>query len=221
MSGHLDTFVALAGIVAILISRAARASGTTSRSARLSAWPRGIKINAAFIGLGIAVPLIRERAWLRLLRTGAVAAAVTLGLCYFELGPVCAQPLPQASRWVIAPSIWRLVQMASHHSPAESVGDIDADRRAVAAAAARAGLDLYNRLSPDVPAVLAATCALTFAWVLVAPLVAALVHRAGVGHARVAAANSLTRWLTLVTGAGALLHFNAGHPTNPPVAPAP
>ena len=28
---------------------------------------------------------------------------------------------------------------------------------------------LYNRLSPDVPAVLAATCALTFAWVLVAP----------------------------------------------------
>jgi hypothetical protein len=27
--------------------------------------------------------------------------------------------------------------------------------------------------------------------------------------------NSLTRWLTLVTGALALLHFNAGHPTGP------
>jgi hypothetical protein len=31
----------------------------------------------------------------------------------------------------------------------------------------------------------------------------------------------LTRWLTLVTGMLALLHFNGGHPTNVEVGPMP
>jgi len=73
---------------------------------------------------------------------------------------------------------------------------------------------LYNRLSPDVPTVVAATCALTFAWVLVAPW--ALPWYASIAWVALALLprNSLTRWLTLATGTLALLHFNGGHPTN-------
>ena len=222
MSGHLDTFVALAGIVAILISRRGATVWHDLAVGAVIGVAGGMKINAAFVGLGIAVPLIRERAWMRLLRIGAAAAAVTLGLYYFSYGLGALKPLPQASRWVIAPSIWRLVQMASHHfhlmSPSATSTLIGVLWPPLLLALA---WYLYNRLSPDVPAVLAATCALTFAWVLVAPW--SLPWYTALAWVTLAwlPRNSLTRWLTLVTGAAALLHFNAGHPTNPPPAPAP
>ena len=81
---------------------------------------------------------------------------------------------------------------------------------------------LYNRLSPDVPAVLAATCALTFAWVLVAPW--SLPWYTAVAWVTLALLprNSLTRWLTLATLVPALLHFSAGQPnSHPGGGPAP
>jgi hypothetical protein len=80
---------------------------------------------------------------------------------------------------------------------------------------------LYNRLSPDVPAVLAATCALTFAWVLVAPW--SLPWYTAVAWVTLALLprNSLTRWLALATLVPALLHFSAGQPDNHPGGPAP
>jgi hypothetical protein len=71
----------------------------------------GIKINAAFVALGIAVPLIRERAWVRLLRTAATTAVVTFGLYFFTYGLNALRPLPQASGRVISPSFWRLFQI--------------------------------------------------------------------------------------------------------------
>jgi hypothetical protein len=80
---------------------------------------------------------------------------------------------------------------------------------------------LYNRLSPDVPAVLAATCALTFAWVLVAPWSLAWYTALAWVALALLPRNSLTRWLTLATGALALLHFSGGQPTNHTGAPAP
>ncbi|HEY6296861.1 MAG TPA: hypothetical protein VIX15_14460, partial [Streptosporangiaceae bacterium] len=80
---------------------------------------------------------------------------------------------------------------------------------------------LYNRLSPDVPAVLAATCALTFAWVLVAPWTLAWYTALAWVALALLPRNSLTRWLTLATTAMALLHFSAGQPANHPGAPTP
>jgi len=76
---------------------------------------------------------------------------------------------------------------------------------------------LYNRLSPDVPTVVAATCALTFAWIVVAPW--SLPWYSSIAWVTLALLprNSLTRWLTLATGALALLHFNGGHTTTAPV----
>ncbi len=71
------------------------------------------------------------------------------------------------------------------------------------------------------PVVLAATCALTFAWVLVAPWSLPWYTALAWVTLALLPRNSLTRWLTLATGALALLHFNAGHPTIPPAGPSP
>jgi hypothetical protein len=79
---------------------------------------------------------------------------------------------------------------------------------------------LYKRLSPDVPTVVAATCALTFAWIVVAPW--SLPWYSSIAWVALALLprNTLTRWLTLATGVLALLHFNGGHPTIP-IGPTP
>ena len=75
---------------------------------------------------------------------------------------------------------------------------------------------LYKRLSPDVPTVVAATCALTFAWIVVAPW--SLPWYSSIAWVALALLprNTLTRWLTLATGALSLLHFNGGHPLSRP-----
>src|SRR5579872_4157231 len=80
---------------------------------------------------------------------------------------------------------------------------------------------LYNRLSPDVPTVVAATCALTFAFAIVSPW--SLPWYAAVAWVTLALLprNSLTRWLTIVTLVPALLHFSAGQPDSHPGGPAP
>ncbi len=80
---------------------------------------------------------------------------------------------------------------------------------------------LYNRLSPDVPTVLAATCALTFAWMVVAPWQLPWYSSVAWVTLALLPRNSLTRWLTIATGALALMHFNGGHPTNAPAGPTP
>ena len=222
MGAQLDAFVALAGIAAILISRRGATIWHDLAVAVAIGVAGGIKVNAVFVGLGIAVPLIRERAWARLLRTGAAAAVVTFGLYFFSYGLEALKPLPEVSTRVISPSIWKLIEITGHHldpaNPSATSTLIGALWPPLLLALA---WYLYNRLSPDVPAVLAATCALTFAWVLVAPW--SLPWYTAIAWATLALLprNSLTRWLTLVTGAAALLHFNAGHPTNPPVAPTP
>ena len=111
MGGHLDAFVALAAIAAILISRRGATVWHDLAVGLVIGLAGGIKVNAAFIGLGIAVPLIRERAWVRLLRTGAVAAVVTFGLYSFSYGLAALKPLPEASTRVISPSLWRLLEI--------------------------------------------------------------------------------------------------------------
>jgi hypothetical protein len=214
MGGHLDAFVALFAIAAIVLSR----RGTTIWHDLLVGIVVGvagaIKVSAIFVALGIAIPLLHDRAWARLARIGSVAALTTFGLYYFSYGFSALKPLSKASSWVISPTVWRLVQ---------EIGElIDPSKHAQALVTTMIGFAwpplmlalawyLYNRLSPDVPAVVAATCALTFAWVLVAPW--ALPWYASVAWVTLALLprNSLTRWLTLATGVLSLLHFNGGH----------
>jgi hypothetical protein len=178
LSGQLDSYVALAGIVAIVISRRGSTAWHDVTAGVLLGIAGGIKVTAVFVGLGIAVPLLRERAWRRLVQIicDHLYPAHTAGIStvFGFLWP----PLTLALAWY-----------------------------------------LYNRLSPDVPAAVAATCALTFAWAIVLPW--SLPWYTSVAWVALALLprNTLTRRLTLATGTLAILHFNGGHPMNTPTGP--
>ena len=220
MGAQLDAFVALAGIAAILISRRGASLWHDLATGALIGVAMGIKINAAFVALGIAVPLIRERDWARLLRIAGFAAVATFCLYFFTYGVNALRPLPEASARVITPSFWRLFQFIGDQVAGE--GTVNALMGVLwPLLLLLLAWYLYNRLSPDVPAVLAATCALTFAWVLVAPW--SLPWYTAVAWVTLALLprNSLTRWLTLATLVPALLHFSAGQPDRHPGGPAP
>jgi hypothetical protein len=225
MGGHLDALVALFAIAAIVLSRRCTRLWHDIVLGLLVGVAGGIKINAVFVALGIAIPLLHERAWIRLLRIGVVAGLTTFGLYLFSYGLVALKPLGDASSMIISPTIWRglqeIVSLVHPHSP-----------HALALLNTMIGFAwpplmlalawyLYKRLSPDVPTVVAATCALTFAWIVVAPW--SLPWYSSIAWVAVALLprNTLTRWLTLATGTLALLHFNGGHPTTPQVGPAP
>jgi hypothetical protein len=216
MGAQLDAFLALAGIAAILVARRGTSWRYDIAAGALIGIADGIKINGVFVLLGIAVPLIRQRAWARLARTGAVAMAVTLGLYGISYGLHALRPILDGSSLVISPSIWRLVQVIGHHYGHSTSMLIDVLWPPLWLALA---WYLYNRLSPDVPAVLAATCALTFAWVLMAPWSLAWYTALAWATLALLPRNTLTRWLTLVTGSLALLHFYAGHPAITSPAP--
>ena len=79
----------------------------TSWSALLVGVAGGIKVNAVFVALGIAIPLLHERDWARLVRIGVIAGVTTFGLYYFSYGLIALKPLSHASTMVISPTIWR------------------------------------------------------------------------------------------------------------------
>jgi len=217
IGGHMDAFVALFAIVAIVVSRRGTTVWHDVLVGLLVGAALGIKVSAAFVALGIAIPLLHDRAWARLARTAAVAAVTTLGLYYFSYGFVALKPLGGASTMVISPTVWRGVEeiFGHGHLVTTVIGFTWPPLMLLLA------WYLYNRLSPDVPTVVAATCALTFAWVIVAPW--SLPWYASIAWVTLALLprNTLTRWLTLATGTLSLLHFNGGHPTNVPVGPTP
>jgi hypothetical protein len=222
IGGHMDAFVALFAIAAIVLSRRCTTVWHDLVVGVLVGVAGGIKVNAVFVALGIAIPLMHDRSWARLARIGSIAALTTLGVYYFSYGFGALRPLGKASTLVISPTVWRLVQwLGSLVAPGS--GHLVTTMIGFAWPPLMLALAwyLYNRLSPDVPTVVAATCALTFAWVLVAPW--SLPWYASIAWVTLALLprNSLTRWLTLATGVLALLHFNGGHPTNAPVGPLP
>jgi hypothetical protein len=216
IGGHMDAFVALFAIVAIVLSRRRATLWGDLVIGVVVGVAGGIKVNAIFVALGIAIPLVHDRAWARLARIGSVAALTTLGLYYFSYGFGALKPLGNASTMVISPTVWRLVQEIGLTTGGTHGEDLVTTIIGFAWPPLMLALAwyLYNRLSPDVPTVVAATCALTFAWVLVAPW--ALPWYASIAWVTLALIprNSLTRWLTLATGALALLHFNGGHATS-------
>jgi hypothetical protein len=217
LSGHMDAFVALLAITAIVLSRRYTTIWHELIVGIVVGVAGGIKVTALLVGLGIAVPLLHDRAWARLARIGSIAALTTLGLYYFSYGLSALKPLGEASQWVISPTIWRAVQEIGLAIGGKHAENLVTTMIGYAWPPLMLLLAwyLYNRLSPDVPTVVAATCAVTFAWVIVAPW--ALPWYASIAWVTLALLprNSLTRWLTLVTGALALLHFNGGHTSVP------
>jgi hypothetical protein len=224
--GHLDVFLALTAIAAIVVSRRGRTAWHDVLAGLLVGLACGIKVNAAYVALGIAIPLIHDRAWKRLAGTMSVAAVVAAALYYVSWGFGALKPLGQASRMVISPNIWRVVQWVSFHLGANSGNPYDSAGMHVQDVVTTVigfawpplmlalAWYLYNRLSPDVPTVVAATCALTFGWVIAASW--SLPWYSAIAWVTLALLprNSLTRWLTLATAVLALMHFNGGWPRN-------
>jgi len=224
IGGHLDAFLALFCIAAVVMSRRCTKPWHDLAVGLLVGIAGGIKVNAALVALAVAIPLIHDRAWARLVRTGVVAGVTTFGLYIFSYGLAALKPAFSAnSNLVISPTIWRLLQVTVQHYYGS---------HAEAAVTSTFGFIwpplmlllawyLYNRLSPDVPTVVAASCALTFAWMVVAPWSLPWYSTIAWVTLALLPRNSLTRWLTLATGTLAMLHFNGGHPTNATVGPTP
>jgi hypothetical protein len=217
IGGHLDSLLALFAIAAIVVSRRCTKMWHEVAVGLLVGVAGGIKVNAVLVALGIAIPLLHDRAWARLIRIGLIAGLTTFGLYYFSYGLSALRTLGHASGMVISPTIWRGVQEIFGNGPMVShIISFSWPPLMLALA-----WYLYKRLSPDVPTVVAATCALTFAWIVVAPW--SLPWYSSVAWVTVALLprNTLTRWLTLATGTLSLLHFNGGHPTNVQIGPTP
>jgi hypothetical protein len=223
IGGHLDAFLGLATILAVVVSRRCTRVWHDLAVGLIVGVVVGIKVSAVLVALGIAIPLIHDRAWTRLIRTSVVAGLTTVSIYYFSYGLSALGPDRKAASQVISPTVWRLVQAIVGHAFGS---------HAEAMATTAIGFSwpvltlllawyLYNRLSPDVPTVVAASCAVTFAWIVVAPW--SLPWYASIAWVTLALLprNGLTRWLTLATGTLAMLHFNGGHPTNAPVGPTP
>ena len=230
IGGHLDSLLALFAIAAIVLSRRCTKIWHDVAVGLLVGVAGGIKVNAALVALGIAIPLLHDRAWARLIRIGVIAGLTTFGLYWFSYGLSALRPLWTASGMVISPTVWRglqeIVSLATRHaSHATQLHDAHVLNTIIGFAWPPLLLALawylYKRLSPDVPTVVAATCALTFAWIVVAPW--SLPWYSSIAWVTVALLprNTLTRWLTLATGALSLLHFNGGHPTNVQIGPTP
>jgi hypothetical protein len=223
MAGHLDAFLALVAIIAIVLSRRRASVANDVLVGLMIGVAAGIKVTAAFVALGIAIPLLHDRAWARLARTAAVAGATALGLYQFTWGISALGPLGSESKMVISPSVWRLVQVLVRYSFGTGAEHAVTTVFSFAWPPLTLALAwyLYNRLSPDVPTVVAGTCALIFAWIIVAPW--SLPWYASIAWVTLALLprNTLTRWLTLVTGILCMCHFNGGFPGNPKVGPTP
>jgi hypothetical protein len=211
VGGHLDGLLALVAIAAIVLSRRVTTARGDILVGLLVGLAGGIKINAAYVAVGIAIPLLHNRQWGRLLRTMAVAGVTTGALYYLTWGFGALKPLGSAAKMVISPTIWRLLQVwsqqvnpYSYHTVTTIVGLAWYPLMLLLA------WYLYNRLSPDVPTVVAATCAITFAWAIAATW--SLPWYTSIAWVTLALLprNSLTRWLTLATGVLALAHFNGG-----------
>jgi hypothetical protein len=222
MGGHLDGLLALVAIAAIVLSRRARTARDDIVVGLLVGLAGGIKITAGFVALGIAIPLLHNREWVKLLRTAAAAGVTTGALYYLTWGFGAFKPLLGASKMIISPTIWRLLvvwcQQINLHSVATVTTIVGIAWYPLMLLLA---WYLYNRLSPDVPTVVAATCALTFAWAIAATW--SLPWYTAIAWVSLALLprNSLTRWLTLATGLLAIAHFNGGWftPTTPGPTP--
>ncbi|MBO0804858.1 MAG: polyprenol phosphomannose-dependent alpha 1,6 mannosyltransferase MptB [Nocardiopsaceae bacterium] len=223
LGGHLDALLALVAISAITLARRRVSFANDALIGCLAGVAVAVKVTAALLALGIAIQLLHDRAWARLARAATAAVVTTAALYLLTWGIGALKPLAGESKFVLSPSVWRLIQEIVLH-----VWGLHAQNEAATVFSfawppltLALAWYLYNRLSPDVPTVLAATCALWFAWVIVAPW--SLPWYASIAWVTLALLprNSLTRWLTIVTGGLSLLHFNGGFPTNPKVGPTP
>ncbi|HEV3291145.1 MAG TPA: glycosyltransferase family 87 protein [Streptosporangiaceae bacterium] len=196
--GHLDTFVAAAAICAIQVARRVTAAWGDVVVGMLIGFAAGIKIYAVLIGIGLAVPLLLRREWLRTARMTA-AALLTLGLGYAAFGIDALKPVLSGLKLVTLPSPWRIFELTGqafgfHQQTMASIISL-----AWPPALLIVAWFIYRRISSDQPREVVAPFALVFAWILVAPWVFAWYTAVAWAALTQVPRNPMTRWLTLVT----------------------
>jgi hypothetical protein len=208
--GHLDTLVACLAVCAVCL--AARGAGRHRDLivGVLVGLACGVKISTALLGVGLAWPLLRSRAWLRAARQVG-AAASTLAVLYGLHGLHALAPLSAASHQVSWPSLWAGFQWIAKHFLGH--GAVSAVPRLLWPACMLAlAVVLRRRVPADTPAVGAVPFALAFAWILTAPW--SMPWYAAFAWALAAMFSQgtlLTRYLVVITAVMASVHSGGGH----------
>jgi len=207
--GQLDTYVAAGAICAIQVARRYSGLWGDFLVGVVIGISCGIKISAALVGLGLAVPLLLRRDWLRVARMTLVALAV-FAVQYSFYGLNALKATFVGLKWVTMPSPWRLFQLAG-----QGLGVSQNTMTTVIGVLWPIALLLlawviYRRISSDQPREIVAPFALTFAWVLVAPWVFAWYTAIAWATLTLVPRNRMTRWLTIVTVFLAIWLSNGG-----------
>lgn len=202
--GHLDTFVAAAGICAVLF---ARRFGTAGAFVALGA---GFKISAGLIGAGFVVDRAEKRDWRGLTRFLTVAGIVLLVL-YGLVGLHALQPLSSASAMVSTTSPWHLVTWLGGYV----LGDAGAHKivqvgwvLAMLILAAR----LRNKTPENASPLVRVQFALSFAWIVAAPWVLPWYTAPAWAFAALLPRTRLVGWLIAYSFLLAVLHASGGTP---------
>ncbi len=196
--GHLDTFVAAAAICAIQVARRVPDVLGDVLVGVLIGLACGIKIYAVLIGLGLALPLLRRREWMRTARIAGVSL-VTLAIGYSAYGLVALKPLFGGLQLVTLPSPWRVFELTG-----QAVGVSQSTMTTIISflwpvALVVVAWLIYQRISSEQPREVVAPFALTFAWILVAPWVFAWYTAVAWAALTQVPRNRMTRWLAIVT----------------------
>jgi hypothetical protein len=211
--GHLDTFLAAAAICAIQVARRVQGKWGDVLIGLLIGVACGVKITAALIGLGLALPLLMRREWMRTARITAVTL-LTMAVIYSYYGLTALKPLIGGSKWVELPSPWWFLQeiaMFVFGKSAQGPVDILISCLWPIALIVVAWL-IYQRISSEQPREVVAPFAVTFAWILVAPWVFAWYTAVAWVTLTQVPRNRMTRWLAIVTVLLALWHSSGGQP---------
>ncbi len=158
----------------------------------------GIKIYAVLIGIGLALPLLQRRQWMRVTRM-TVVSLVTLVLPYSFYGIGALKPVFGGLQLVTLPSPWRYVQMIGQAAGVEKATMATVISCLWPIALIVVAWLIHRRISSDQPLEVVAPFALTFAWILVAPWVFAWYTAVAWAALTQVPRNRMTRWLTLVT----------------------
>lgn len=209
--GHLDTFVAAAAICAVQVARRVSGKWGDVLIGVLIGVACGVKATAVLVGIGLALPLLMRREWMRLARI-TVVSLVTVGAIYSYYGLSALKPLlSQGTSTVELPSPWWFLDEFWHHVLGLSTHSAATIITVLWPLAMIAVAWLISqRISSDQPLEVVGPFAVSFAWILVAPWSMAWYAALAWVTLTQLPRNRMTRWLAIVTVVLALWHSSGG-----------
>jgi hypothetical protein len=209
--GHLDTFVAAAAICAVQVARRVSGKWGDVLIGVLIGVACGVKATAVLVGIGLALPLLMRREWMRLARITGVSL-LTVAAIYSTYGISALKPLlTQGTSTVELPSPWWFLYQFWVHGLGIGTGTASHIVTVLWPLAMIAVAWLISRrISSDQPLEVVGPFAVSFAWILVAPWSMAWYAALAWVLLTQVPRNRMTRWLAIVTVVLALWHSSGG-----------